>query len=1228
LLLLCRAAVDTLRTHFLAAHVGKQRVNYPQSKGGYHVLSNSRLSTSLNFGHWCSVQLIVLAIALLGVQRDLFAQQGTLTDNATYPTSVSALTVRGSDVVEGSADSFIKFKLTPNLPPATPGSFVAKAMLTLFVGSVNSAGSFNVYRVTSSWAEGDTTAPTYDIANPIVVGVPVTTANSYVTIDLTTLVAQWLGTDGLGAGGVENYGVALVASTPATAFSLDSKESVTTSHPARLTFVLNHVATADTATDFTGPLAGDVTGTKNATVVSSVGSQSAASVANSTIAVNSATDANTPDTIVKRDAAGNFSAGTIAGNIAGNAATATNATNATVAKSLERAAQDADIVSPVDGQVYYNTTSNVFKIFDATTSTWKVVDAGGATTLSSLGTINGSQISGVLTNATISGDRVTGEVAIATNAITAGDANALRLGTIIPPAAPVAVPGAPGNLSGNYIYRVTFVTNSGETEAGEHSLVISVSGQQIIVNNIPISSNPAVTARKVYRSTGNDISIPILTKLLTTIADNTTTTYLDDSGDGLLGATEPSVNTTGGFIYYGSARSGMLDTQTTAFGLSALEVNAGLRNTAFGFKAMNITTTGSYNTAVGYAALILNTTGQYNSALGMDALHSNTSGFYNTAIGEDTLWNNTSGFNNTGLGSLSLRANTTGESNTGVGYGSLQFGTTGFNNTGMGTAAGRNVVTGSFNTFLGYAAGYDAAQKQNVINSMALGQGTFTTKDNQVVIGNSSVVETLLSGNVGIGTNSPEERLEVAGNLKLKGAGSGIVFPNGTIQTTAVTGGTITGVSAGTGLSGGGNSGTVNLSVDPSLVAFQSDLASETSQRQSADTTLQNSITAETNARTAADTSLQNNITAETNARTGADTTLQNNITGEANTRAAADTTLQNNITGEANTRAAAVTSLQTSITSESGTRATADTSLQNNIAGEASIRAAADTALQTGVNGSVGKAGDTMTGTLNLPTNGLLVGNTQLVLSGGNVGIGTTGPAAKLEVNGTTIVDGQVQAKDMVGTGDQLLLNGVLAGSNRMIAQIRSKDQVGVIDLSAGDGSIGTRIAGNGNSYFSEGKLGIGTTTPTSTLSVNGTASKPGGGSWDVFSDVRLKNIKGNFTSGLKAVMQLRPLRYEYKSNNPLKLNSDVEHIGFSAQAVQQVIPEAVTSNSTGYLMINNDPILWTMVNAIKEQQAQIQQQQELIKQQQTQAKRQQEEVEALKRLVCHSHRRSRLCK
>ena len=73
-------------------------------------------------------------------------------------------------------------------------------------------------------------------------------------------------------------------------------------------------------------------------------------------------------------------------------------------------------------------------------------------------------------------------------------------------------------------------------------------------------------------------------------------------------------------------------------------------------------------------------------------------------------------------------------------------------------------------------------------------------------------------------------------------------------------------------------------------------------------------------------------------------------------------------------------------------------------------------------------------------------------------------------------------------------------------------------------------------------------------------------------------------------------------------------EYIGFSAQEVQRVLPEAVSRSTNGYLQLNSDPILWTMLNSIKEQQGQIQQQQK--------------QIEGLKKLVCRSRRRAGVCK
>ncbi len=79
--------------------------------------------------------------------------------------------------------------------------------------------------------------------------------------------------------------------------------------------------TAVTASNLVGNLSGDVTGTQTATVVARVGGQTATDVASGAATANAATSANTPDRIVKRDASGNFSAGTItAGSFTGDGA--------------------------------------------------------------------------------------------------------------------------------------------------------------------------------------------------------------------------------------------------------------------------------------------------------------------------------------------------------------------------------------------------------------------------------------------------------------------------------------------------------------------------------------------------------------------------------------------------------------------------------------------------------------------------------------------------------------------------------------------------------------------------------------------------------------------------------------------------------------------------------------------------------------------------------------------
>jgi len=230
-------------------------------------------------------------------------------------------------------------------------------------------------------------------------------------------------------------------------------------------------------------------------------------------------------------------------------------------------------------------------------------------------------------------------------------------------------------------------------------------------------------------------------------------------------------------------------------------------------------------------------------------------------------------------------------------------------------------------------------------------------------------------------------------------------------------------------------------------------------------------------------------------------------------------------------------------------------------------------------------------------------------ISASGNVGIATSSPGSSLDVAGNIFNVGSESGTTARGNNTTKLARVSMPpyASASLPFSLFGGATTSTANIAAFGGEVGGMAAATQIDFVtaattnvdsgtirmtvnSAGRVGIGTSAPDQLLSVNGDASKAsGGGSWQTFSDERLKNIKGRFNTGLKAVMQLQPLRFVYKPDNALRLNSDGEHVGFGAQAIQKIVPEAVSRNQNGYLQVNNDPILWTMLNAIKEQQKEI---------------------------------------
>ena len=107
----------------------------------------------------------------------------------------------------------------------------------------------------------------------------------------------------------------------------------------------------------------------------------------------------------------------------------------------------------------------------------------------------------------------------------------------------------------------------------------------------------------------------------------------------------------------------------------------------------------------------------------------------------------------------------------------------------------------------------------------------------------------------------------------------------------------------------------------------------------------------------------------------------------------------------------------------------------------------------------------------------------------------------------------------------------------------------------------------------------------------VYNTAYKPGGGMWTDSSDARVKDITGDFSIGLDAVQQLRPRRFRFRPDFDGR-DSGTEYVGFTAQEVERLVPEAV-SRGKGKLgdrtlddlrRVDPTPVFYAVINAIKE--------------------------------------------
>jgi hypothetical protein len=176
-------------------------------------------------------------------------------------------------------------------------------------------------------------------------------------------------------------------------------------------------------------------------------------------------------------------------------------------------------------------------------------------------------------------------------------------------------------------------------------------------------------------------------------------------------------------------------TNNNLFGVGSGDaITTGSQNVAIGNNALGALTTTSGNIAVGYQALDAGVDGVQNCiGIGSDALGALTASGSGTtpniAIGFSAGSAMTTGTNNIAIGSWSMNGVVTGVSNVAVGHSALTAVTSGGSNTAIGQSAGDALVDGSNNIIIGKDA--DAAAT-NTSNSVTLGNGSISALRCQV----------------------------------------------------------------------------------------------------------------------------------------------------------------------------------------------------------------------------------------------------------------------------------------------------------------------------------------------------------------------------------------------------------------------------------------------------------------------------------------------------------------
>lgn len=199
---------------------------------------------------------------------------------------------------------------------------------------------------------------------------------------------------------------------------------------------------------------------------------------------------------------------------------------------------------------------------------------------------------------------------------------------------------------------------------------------------------------------------------------------------------------------------------------------------------------------------------------------------------------------------------------------------------------------------------------------------------------------------------------------------------------------------------------------------------------------------------------------------------------------------------------------------------------------------------------------------------------SSQIYISNGGSGIYEFSSSGEFKVNGvvglTTATGAGLTANNTLSgnntfSGASLFSNGgatsVAIGASTTTAMLLNPSSVNFYDSTTGNlynsiyyDATSTALADQGY-YFNYKTPSVNSATTAYIFKGDGTAAKTGGGSWSAISDARLKENVTPLTDALDKIVALNPVNYDWK------FETTEPTVGFIAQEVQKVMPNAVTS-------------------------------------------------------------------